>query len=163
MAPQAWPSSSPLSTPQPAITASKPSERSLPDRTIAIIAVLSVVFLASLIACAIYFYRRHRRSSTKLRPQIKVLVRTAEELEHRKQTHADPKVHAWLSRLTSDFTGAEGFRLSISRSVRTVDRPFSMLSDKWNWRDSVMSASDMEERKGDDNETEILKKIRFEP
>ena len=179
MAPQAWletPSSSSTVRPSPASpTISTPgtpaaatntadhSQRSLSDRTIAIVAVVSIVILVSLIVCAIYFYRRHRRSSIDLSSRDKVVPGIEGSLEVRKQTHADPKVHAWLSRLTSDYTGTDGFRQSMPKSIRTVVRPFSMLSDRWNWRDSVLRASDMEEQKGDENETRNLKRIRFEP
>ena len=93
--------------------------KSLSDRTIALVAVVSVFTIATLIAFTIFLRRRSQRlqshsqpdtessSSNSISPPIK--------LSQRKQTHADRKVFSWFEKVDegAEMQGEGGFRMSM--------------------------------------------------
>lgn len=115
----------------------------LPDRTIALIAVVSSLATISLVGLFIYLRRRHKQKSTDLErtgsdsPPVK--------FEERKQTHADRKVFSWLVKVDADADRKGIFRMSIPdrKSVFTLGeeemKDLSAALDRLRGRESVMT------------------------
>ena len=118
----------------------------LPDRIIALIAIISAASFISAITLAIFFRRRQLRRRSRQDIESWGSDTPPVKFEDRKQTHADRKVFSWLGKVDADADRRGIFRTSLQADRKSMwklseeeMRDLDEALERLRGRDSVIS------------------------